>query len=340
MLPSPSYRLVLIILFGSFLFTWSCRREVEIPLPGIKIDGKPSAASLSGTATGPVGTNKMEFRVDLYVVDRNGNFVTGLKPGNLGIAATSPSSFTYALSKLEVLGGNAKAGGYSALLLLDQSGSIVSTDPLNLRIQAGKVFLDYMGGADQVALGSFTESSYYPNSVILHHGFSRNRDAMKRTLDSLAGTVFGGTPLYYSSIVATEYTARNAKTSNKAVVVFTDGQNTSGSGSLQSAITSAQTQKIPLFMVGLSSGVNTQVLSQMANETGGAFFFAKDAEQLVTTFGTLGNLLRGSAQLYRSAWVATRRTGNWTSGSVIAETIKIILPNNEVIETPFYVKVP
>ena len=162
MLPSPSYRLVLIILFGSFLFTWSCRREVEIPLPGIKIDGKPSAASLSGTATGPVGTNKMEFRVDLYVVDRNGNFVTGLKPGNLGIAATSPSSFTYALSKLEVLGGNAKAGGYSALLLLDQSGSIVSTDPLNLRIQAGKVFLDYMGGADQVALGSFTESSYYP----------------------------------------------------------------------------------------------------------------------------------------------------------------------------------
>ena len=93
-------------------------------------------------------------------------------------------------------------------------------------------------------------------------------------------------------------------------------------------------------MVGLSSGVNTQVLSQMANETGGAFFFAKDAEQLVTTFGTLGNLLRGSAQLYRSAWVATRRTGNWTSGSVIAETIKIILPNNEVIETPFYVKVP
>ena len=335
-----SYRLVLVTLVGSFLFAWSCRREVDIPLPGTTIDGKPSAASLSGTATGATGTNKMEFRVDLYVVNRNGNFVTGLKPGNLGIAATSPSSFSYALSKLEVLGANTKTGGYSALLLLDQSGSITSTDPRDLRIQAGKVFLDYLGVADQVALASFTESSYYPNSVILHHGFSRNRDAMKKTLDSLANTENGGTPLYYSAIVATEYTAKNAKTNNKAVIVFTDGQNTSVGSTLQNAITSAQTQKIPLFMVGLSNGVNTQVLSQMANETGGAFFYAKDAEQLVTTFGTLGNLLRGSAQLYRSTWVVTRRTGTWASGSVIAETITITLSGNEVIETPFYVRVP
>ena len=336
------FRFVAILFIGSLLIVSSCRREVEVPLPsGPKIEGKPSAASLGGMTTGQTGTDKMEFRVDLYVVDRSGRYVQGLKPGNFAITATSPSSFTYTLSKLEVVGQTAKAGGYSALILLDQSGSIAlgsaPTDPNDLRIAASKIFLDYLGPNDQVAIASFTDS--YTNSVVIHQGFSRNRNAMKKTLDSLSTTEGGNTPLYYSSVVATDYTAQNAKTANKAVIIFTDGEN-NRPGTLATTISNAKQKGIPLFTVGLSAGINTQVLSQMANETGGAFFYAKDAEQLVTSFGTLGNLLHGTAQLYRSTWVVTRKSGKWASGQIITETIRVVIPNGDTIDVPFYIQVP
>ncbi|CCH52910.1 von Willebrand factor type A [Fibrisoma limi BUZ 3] len=340
-----SLRLPLLVLIGTFLMIWSCRREVEVPLPAVpKIQGKPSAASLGGTVTGQAGTDKVEFRVDLYVVDRSGRYVQGLKQGNFAITATNPSSFTYALTKLDVVGQTAKAGGYSAMMLMDQSASIAyqqvnepPTDPNDLRIAAGKIFLDYLGKEDYAALSSF--SAGYRNFILYHSNFTNNVTGMKASLDSLSTTETGGTPLYYATVEAVNYTSRNAKTNNKAVIVFTDGQNNQ-SGTLSNTITIAKQRSIPLFTVGLSTGVNVQVLSQMANETGGAFFYAKDAEQLVTSFGTLGNLLRGTAQLYRTTWMATRRTGRWASGNEIAETIKVTIPNGEVIDVPFYVRVP
>ncbi|MEZ0607730.1 VWA domain-containing protein [Fibrella sp. WM1] len=340
MKPFTLFRCLSLVLITSLWLVSSCRRQVEVPLPALPtIQGKPTAATTGGTTVGTTGTNKIDFRVDLYVVDRSGRYVGGLVPGNFGITATNPSSFTYALTKLELVGQTAKAGGYSAMLLLDQSGSILTTDPQDLRIEASKIFLDYLGANDQVALASFTED--YDDYVVLHQGFSRNRPAMKKTLDSLAKTEGGGTPLYYSSVLVSDYTAQYAPTTNKAVILFTDGQNdTYTTTSLTEAITNAKARQTPLFTVGLSRNVNVTVLSQMANETGGAFFYAKDAEQLVTSFGTLGNLLRGSAQLYRTTWTASRRSGNWVRGNTIAETIRIALPNGDIIEAPFYVQVP
>ncbi|MEZ0540253.1 vWA domain-containing protein [Fibrella arboris] len=332
-------RLMPLLLISIFLLTWSCRREVEVPLPARpQIVGKPSVASLGGLVTGAVGGDKIEFRVDMYVVDRSGKYVQGLNQSNFGITATSPASFTYSLAKLEVVNQAAKTGGYSAMLLLDQSGSILSTDPKDLRISASKIFLDYLGTSDQAGLASFTDD--YFGAVKVHQTFSRNTAAMKKSLDTLATTEDGGTPLYYSSVLMTDYTATNAKTANKAVIIFTDGENTNSSATLANAIDRAKNQGVPLYMVGLSNGVNVSVLSRMANETGGAFFYAKDAEQLVTSFGTLGNLLRGSAQLYRSTWTAARRTGKWTSGQIISETIKVALPNGDIIDVPFYLQIP
>ena len=327
------------VLVSALLFVSSCRREVEVPLPALPtISGKPTAATMGGSTTSATGTDKINFRVDLYVVDRSGRYVQGLKATNFGITASNPTSFTYTLTNLELVGQTAKAGGYSAMLLLDQSGSILSTDPGDLRIEASKIFLDYLGANDQVALSSFTGS--YNGNVRLHKGFSRNTTALKKTLDTLARSEGGGTPLYYSTVAVTDYTAQNGPTANRAVIVFTDGEDTYYNPTLAQTIANAKAKNTPLYMVGLSTDVNVAVLSQMANETGGAFFFAKDAEQLVTSFGTLGNLLRGSAQLYRTTWTAARRTGKWATGNTLSETIKITLPNGDSIDAPFYVQVP
>lgn len=320
------------MLLGSFLLVWGCRREVEIALPNQpKIEGKPSAATTGCMFVGAPGSATLTMRLDVYAVDKNGRQIGGLNQANFAIATAAGR--TYQLQKVTPAALVNKPGGYSALMLLDQSGSIISNDPKDLRISAGKIFMDYMSPDDVVALASFPSRS---GNFKLHSRFTRQTDGMKRSLDSLANTESGGTPLYEATILATDYTALNGPTANKAVIVFTDGQ---ASGALDQCIANAQQKGIPLFTIGLTNGVNVEVLSRMASETCGAFFYARDAEQLVTSFGTLGNLLRGKAQVYRTDWTIVRSSGTWRVGDIVTSTVKLTIPNGDVIDVPFWLKV-
>lgn len=322
-------QLVFLALLGSFLSIWSCRREVVIPLPAIV--GKPSAATTGCMFVGAPGSMTLTMRLDIYVVDRNGRQVAGLSNTNFTIPTVSGR--TYQLTSVSSDNLAAKPGGYSAMLLLDQSGSILTSDPNDLRIQASKIFLDYLGASDVAALASFPGTYDYFH---LHSGFTRDTKRMKSSLDTLSYTEGGGTPLYEATMDATDYTARYGATTNKAVIIFTDGQS---SGALDATIQNAQQKGIPLYTVGLSSGINVNVLARMASETCGAFFYAKDAEQLITSFGTLGNLLRGSAKVYRTNWSIVRNSGTWRTGDIITNTLKVTIPNSEAIEVPFWLTI-
>jgi hypothetical protein len=343
--------MLLVVLVGIGM---GCRKVVEVPIAGPTIEGKPSVASLAAQSLSRSG-NTTQFSVDLFVINRSGRYVTGLQRGNFSIPNTSISGATvsHALNNLaSVNQGSAGSGAYSALLLMDQSGSIAysqndgitPTDPDDLRISAAKIFLDYLGDGDQAGLASFSGLNSYATTnayTVFHHGFSRNVPAKKKTLDSLASTEGGNTPLYLSTAAAIDYTARAASAATRrAVIVFTDGQNVgSYPTTLDQVIRASNDRQIPVFTVGLSRGVNVDVLSRMANETGGAFFFARDAEQLVTAFGTLGRLLRGSATLYRTTWTATRSSGTWGAGQALSGTINVNLPSGEIVEAPFWVQI-
>ncbi|MBD2751844.1 vWA domain-containing protein [Spirosoma validum] len=327
-----------VLLLGTFVLTWSCRREVEVPLPALpKIVGKPSAATVGCMFVGAPGSSTLTMRLDIYVVDKNGRQVNGLKQTDFTIPTASGR--TYQLQRLTSTALTDKAGGYSAMILLDQSGSIIDNDPKDLRIDASKIFMDYMGSDDVVALSSFSGSRLGPNftyNFTLHSRFAHETSRMKRSLDSLSDNEGGGTPLYEATTLATNYAAQNGPTSNKAVIVFTDGQ---ASGDLDGCIANAQQKGIPLYTIGLTNGVDVAVLSRMATETCGAFFYAKDAEQLVTSFGTLGNLLRGKAQVYRTEWTIVRSSGTWRTGEIVTSTMKVALPNGDPLDVPFWIKV-
>lgn len=327
------FRTIVLLFIGSLLLVSSCRREVEVPLPALPvIEGKPSAATTGCMFVGAPGSATLTMRLDVYAVDKNGRQISGLKATNFTIPTAS--GLTYGLQKVSSTALTTKTGGYSAMMLMDQSGSIADTDPQDLRIQAGKIFMDYIGTDDVAALSTF--SGYNTYTFSLRSKFTHEKEGMKKSLDSLARRVTGGTPLYEATVAATNYTDKNAPTSNKAVIVFTDGQ---ASGDLDGCIANAQQKGIPLFTIGLTSGVNVQVLSRMATETCGAFFYAKDAEQLVTSFGTLGNLLRGKVQVYRTEWTIVRSSGIWRTGDVVTSSIKLTIPNADPLDVPFWLKV-
>ncbi|MCX6216077.1 vWA domain-containing protein [Spirosoma sp.] len=311
----------------------SCRRIIDLPVASL--NAKPSAAATASLSTSSTGLEKLTFSVDVFVVDKNGRLITGLQPSNFKIINTVTN--LYELIDVSTSNLTSKPGGYSAMLLLDQTGSISTTDPFNLRIEASKIFLNNLGTDDYTGLTSFTSS--YTSVVKVHSGFTNKTEQMKKSLDTLALNVSGGTPLYTSTIQSVTYTAQKGPTANKAVIVFTDGENNVTTNTLEDATTKAIQQKIPLFTVGLSTDVNVNVLAQMANETSGAFFYAKDAGQLISTFGTLGNLLQGQGQVYRTTWSVTRTGSKWATGQVISTTIYVTLFDGTVIEVPFWLKV-
>ncbi|MFC0182160.1 VWA domain-containing protein [Pseudarcicella hirudinis] len=254
---------------------------------------------------------------------------------------TTGRKYSLSFRLLDIKGGNRTPvkGDYNAFLLLDQSGSTDDTDPDNLRIRSSQIFLESMGNNDKVALGSFTTGQLYPSlsgNVHLHGGFNAKGTTFYPALDSLKNTILkGNTPLFTSTAWAINYTAANAKAQNKVVILFTDGQNNGGSSQSAVESLSLQKKKVPVYTVGLSTDVGFDVLNNMALNTGGSFMWAKDAKQLISYFGTLGNLLRGNAEYYTLTFEAS--AGSLPTFSKLLY-LQVSLPNGKKFWMPYVIK--
>ena len=100
--------------------------------------------------------------------------------------------------------------------------------------------------------------------------------------------VFLGTPLYDSLLDALDLFAQMPTSSNPAVVVLTDGEDTQSSNTHLNVIQQAQIQSIPIFTIGLGRGIGFPSLQNIARETGGTFVEAVDADALVRLFQAIG----------------------------------------------------
>jgi Carboxypeptidase regulatory-like domain/von Willebrand factor type A domain len=296
----------------------------------------PSAGSRGVRFVSNTGT-RLEFEVDVVVIGANGAPLDGLGNSSFSILDFDVLHFERQ-SVSSAIGTN--EGPYSALLLMDQSGSILGTDPVDSRIQAGKIFFSALSAPDNAMLAAFASSGSLPYTPITLWGsFTSSGSGFYGPLDKLAHMEGGGTPLYASTAALVDHVSSNGPNPNRAVVVFTDGEDTDGTWSMDQVISLAQSKRVKLFTVGLSSNINFQVLSQMAAETGGAMMWAGDARQLISMYGSLGNLLRGTARFYRTRWSVIRSSDTWGPGGWISSSVKIQTPAG-ALEAPFYVRIP
>ena len=229
------------------------------------------------------------------------------------------------------------AGPYSAQFLLDQSGSITSTDPRDARIDAAKAFMRNLGSGDEVGLMAFASGGslpYSPTTVYSRGGerFISEANGWDSRLNELADLEGGGTPLYDATHAAVRSVVEHGDNSNRVVLVFTDGEDTASSGTLDQIIRYANQHDVPLHTIALSNGVNMAVLSQMAGETGGSLARAVDARRLISYYGALGPYLSGSGQFYRSTWNVLLSGGSFRlgSGAWITSSIEVEIPGSDI----------
>ena len=302
--------------------------------------GDPSGAIIQVDVT-EQPTKTFTLDLGVYVVDGQGAFVPGLTQEHFQIESIRVGdNDSLWFRNTEVIADQTpNKGSYSATLLLDQSKSTRETDPQNHRIQASRIFGQALGEQDYVSLASF--SAHYPAPYVrFHTDYTQDTATLNDGLDKLLRFSDGGTPLFQAVDYTITHTTKQASGDNRAIVLFTDGQDTEGGVSLDQIIDRANKNNIQIYTVGLSQDVEVGVLSKMAQETGGAFIWAENARQLISGFGTLGNLLSGEAPYYQTQWEVTTTSSLKGTGAIVVVDVVVALPNDDPFIVPFEVTIP
>ena len=163
------------------------------------------------------------------------------------------------------------------MLVLDSSGSMRNNDPQDLRKTAAQNFIDALLPGDQVGVVDFDS-----NAVLLQSLTTLTETAKTAVdqIDSNGDTCIGdGIELATQEIVA-----NTNPESLKAQIVLTDGQDTSCIPDYPALIADANATNIQLYTIGLGSSVNTALLQQLADETGGQYFPVSSADDLPDVF--------------------------------------------------------
>ena len=161
--------------------------------------------------------------------------------------------------------------GLDIVFVIDSSGSMSSNDRNDLRITAAKEFVSQLGENDRAAVVDFD------SSATLLQAFTNDHDLLNTAIESINS--YGGTNLSNGMNMAiTQFTAESYTRTDayKYIIFLTDGD-----GSYSSSYTTTATENnIIVYTIGLGSGVDEEVLTEIAEGTGGKYYFASIAEDL------------------------------------------------------------
>lgn len=348
-------------------------RELKVTL---ERETSPAGGSLASRGASPTvtvdTTRRMTFEIELVIVDGNAQPIEDLTNNDFTLRTCTPDPAndridcvrgTGASSDVAYLPADAGAPGtfrlvpgapaepYAAALMLDQSGSVAVSDPTGARLYSAKAFVKGLGAGDHVLLSAFASGNAAKIPAKPLTVYPPFRDAATvadtpsyfSTLDSLAALAGGDTPLYSALDELRDRVVADAPAGiAKSVVIFTDGDDTecgSPDACRQASIDAANAAGLRIFTIGLTSGVNFEALGELANETGGAFLFAENAEQLIPLYGSVGRLLSLSLPTYRLSWTVDADADVFVPGNALLGRVQVTTASG-TFDVPFIVGIP
>lgn len=184
----------------------------------------------------------------------------------------------------------------AVILVLDTSGSMRG-EPLDRAKAAANRFIEAKGEQDELAIFSFNLDV---NDV--SGGFISDPSQLRNSVNSLTIPEEGGWTCLYDAIFESAQLALERPQGLRAVVVMSDGVDTGppdgsvpcSSHTLEEAIGKATDGliRVPIYTIGLGSGINEDELSAIARRTGGQTLIAPNPEDLNDAFQAVSNLLK------------------------------------------------
>jgi VWFA-related protein len=203
----------------------------------------------------------------------------------------------------------------SVAILIDSSGSMASANRLPLAWRAFDAVLSQLRpGEDEAAVFSFD------SALREHRAFTSKLETLGSALDELS--VFGSTSLYDAAAAAARRLAGQSA-AHKAIVVLTDGVDTSSSLTAPEVSGLASSIGVPVYVIATVSAVDQRAMVESATRTptsesadlrnlaqysGGSLLFASDAVEASKAAASLIGELRHQ---YVLAVEAAAAGGEW-----------------------------
>ncbi len=194
---------------------------------------------------------------------------------------------------LEVFGGGhtiTEQHPQDTVFVIDSSESMGVNDPLDLRLEAAKKYVDNMSVPDRGAVVDFDDIATLVPPPTGDH-LSSNYVQIKQNIDTIDAS--GGTNIGAGMEAANSELKGYGNSSHLWVeILLTDGQETLANYPFTSQqIQDAADNNIVIFTIGLGAGVNESLLREIAERTGGRYYYAKNAEALDEIYSRIGVLI-------------------------------------------------
>jgi Ca-activated chloride channel family protein len=183
----------------------------------------------------------------------------------------------------------------TVVVMLDTSGSM--TGSLDLLRQAAEQFLIRLLPADKGLVGAFNDKIQFAGT------FSSNRDDL---VGSLRDLDYGNPTRLFDAIDAS-LDQLKGKEGRRAILVFTDGEDTFSKASMGKVLDRARTEEVMIYSIGLESNmvigsqrIRTRPdrgLRKLSDETGGGYFELKRTDELGPTFTRVAQELHSQYSL-------------------------------------------
>jgi hypothetical protein len=199
-------------------------------------------------------------------------------------------------------------------LILDSSGSMGENDPNESRKVAAGMIIDRLSGGENILLVDFDDKSSWLNS-------SNWKGWRKEYLHQIVGTIdhSGGTNIGVGiNQMRNALESANISSGKKGVLLLTDGL-----GTYQNEAEWFKQQQIPIYTISFIGDDNSQLLSNIALETGGQYIKANSATEIVNAFNQFLSAMKGSSRICLF-------NGTISQGQTIEELFDIDLGTKEL----------
>jgi len=252
-------------------------------------------------------TSSTQASGTLVIADQNNNPVTGLTSQNVtvnlvwGNMAQTGSSVTCTvlIQSLSQSGKN-----IAVATTMDYSGSM-ETGGWNSTASKYQQILDMENGVktfvNALAANDICEIIKFDSYVEVFQTFTNSKQALINAVDSVGW--FGGSTALYQSIYTgvQDVAAQSASSYARAVIAFTDGGENASSVDFETMIRTANANAIPVYTIGLFDSTyhstppgyysDERTLVQIADSTGGFYFYAPNASELVQIYNSISGQL-------------------------------------------------
>ncbi|HKO98350.1 MAG TPA: VWA domain-containing protein [Pyrinomonadaceae bacterium] len=214
--------------------------------------------------------------VPVMVIDRRGQYVVDLQQKDFRIFEDGEEQVIAHFSNVD--------RPFSVALLIDTSGS---TSPfLNQIKDSAKAFVAQLRPSDLV------RPIYFHGEIrSLTRAGSNDAPTLDSAIDQMeAGPLLLGTRLY--DAVDYGLGVLKADAGRKAIIVFSDGENTWGKASAKSTLESAEESGTIIYTLQYGDGPVNKYLQQLAARTGGRYFKAGGINQINQSFAGVADELR------------------------------------------------